>query len=130
MRSVHQNTIDYNSAPLFTPLLPDLKALKSQPGRALELGIYAWDFESADDELTFRITRVSGSYCGIGVTNYLGRYWIIAAPEAACDCPMVGEKRICEVDIEVSDSIEPASDTFQGEIVDVADQVFLPLILD
>ncbi|MCI0521109.1 MAG: hypothetical protein L0Z70_12750 [Chloroflexi bacterium] len=124
VRSVYQNAIDYNYWPSFDPLLPDLKALKSQPGRrALDLWDYVWDFESANDELTYRVTRVSDWRCGVDVVRDLGRDWILLSPQ-------YGWAGSCEVDLEVTDSLEPVSDTFLVNIVPIEGRVFLPMILD
>ncbi|OGO26400.1 MAG: hypothetical protein A2W33_10785 [Chloroflexi bacterium RBG_16_52_11] len=117
VRAIYQNTIDYNTAPRFDPLLPDRIVLQntSYP-YALDLWAYSSDDESADAELLYLI-NVTDWRCGISSD---GR-WVHIAPQPN----WLG---FCDVIVWVDDSLKIASDIFRVSVVPIVGRVYVPYI--
>ena len=119
VRAIHQNTIDYDTAPRFDPPLPDRIVLQNSPWiHAIELWDYSNDDESVDAELSFYINYVSDTHCGIGVDNH----WININPQT-------GWLGVCDATIRVNDSIYSGYDTFRVTVAPVAARRYLPIIM-
>lgn len=73
--------------------------------------------ESADSELTYQVTYISDSRCGISLDNH----WINLAPQAN----WLG---FCDVTVVVNDSLKTTSDTFRINIQSVMNRIHLPNI--
>jgi hypothetical protein len=118
VRAIYQNTIDYDTEPVFNPQLPDLSVLENHIRQhAVNLWLYSFDNESTDPYLTYEITYISDWHCGISLDGH----WIDIAPEFN----WLGS---CDVTIKVSDSIKPANDTFRVNIVPVVGITYMPII--
>jgi hypothetical protein len=120
VRAIYQNTIDYDTAPRFNPLLPDRTVLQNFVwNQAIDLWAHSEDDESADTELGWQILSVTDPRCGVSLDA--NRYVNIA--------PQQGWLGSCDVTISVSDSIKASTDTFRVNVVPVASRNFLPIIL-
>ena len=120
VRAIYQNTIDYNTAPRFNPLLPDRTVLQNFVwNQAIDLWAHSEDDESADTELGWQILNVTDPRCGVSLDA--NRYVNLA--------PQQGWLGSCDVTISVSDSIKFSTDTFRVNVVPVASRNFLPIIL-
>jgi hypothetical protein len=118
IRAIYQNTIDYDTAPVFNPLLPDTPVLENNPWQhAIDLRSYSFDNESSDPYLTYAITYISDWRCGISLDGH----WIDIAPESN----WLGS---CDAIVQVSDSIKPTSDTFRVNVNPVDGIAYMPII--
>ena len=117
VRAVYQNTIDYDSAPTFPTPLPDINLFENDPPVQIDLWIYSADDESKNSELVYGFSGSGG--CNITLDD---NEWLNI--ELVHD--WVGT---CETIIEVSDSIQSASDTFQVNVIPVVDIQNLPIAI-
>lgn len=118
VRAIYQNAIDYDAAPRFDPLLPDLTALQSLPRfHVIDLWNYAVDDESADAELGWQIINVTDARCGVSLDSH----FVNLAPQQ-------GWLGSCDVTISVSDGIKANTDTFRVTVAPVRGRNFLPII--
>jgi hypothetical protein len=121
IRSIYQNTIDYDTPPMFDLPLPDVIALQnlSKP-KAVDLWANAIDTESMDVELSFYIHSVSNTHCGITLSS---NRWININPNQ-------GWLGSCQVTVRVNDSIKTTEGSFWVNIVPVQGKMVLPLIFN
>lgn len=120
VQAIYQNTIDYDSAPRFDPLLPDLTVLQGTPwNHAIDLWAYSKDDESASTDLGWQILNVTDARCGVSIDA--NRYVNLA--------PQQGWLGSCDVTVSVSDGIKAGTDIFRVTTVPVASRIFLPMIL-
>jgi hypothetical protein len=118
VRAIYQNTIDYDTSPRFEPPPPDIGTLQNTTyPHALDLWAYSQDEESNDAELTYQITNVSDGRCGVSLDGH----WVNLAPQ-------YNWLGVCDVTVQVSDSIKPTSDIFRVSVVPVVGRVYLPII--
>ena len=120
VRAIYQNTIDYDTSPRFSPLLPDRNVLEGYSyTHAIDLWSYTADDESADADLTYQLTSVTDTRCGISLVD---GHWINIIPQA-------GWFGMCDATIRVSDSLKTASDTFRVTVMPIVGHMVLPLIM-
>lgn len=120
VRALYQNTIEYNTAPRFDPLLPDLVALRGVAwSRSLDLWVYAADDDSTDSELSIQLVSVSDGRCGVTLTE---NRWINLTPQAN----WLG---VCNVTVHISDSITNVDDTFRVTVAPIVAFNYLPTII-
>lgn len=118
VRSIFQNTIDYDSPPVFS-IIPDQSILQNFPhAHVLDLWQYTYDAESPDQFLTYDIDDVSDPRCGISLDSH----WVSASPEPY----WTGS---CLVSVRVSDSIKSSVGSFWLHVVPISDTVFLPIVM-
>jgi hypothetical protein len=121
VRAIYQNTIDYDTIPRFDPPLPDRIVLRGISYiRYIDLWAYTSDSESADVELTYQITSVTDTRCGISLVD---GHWINVIPQA-------GWLGACDATVRVRDSIKNAYDTFRVTIVPIFGRVYLEIIMN
>lgn len=119
VRAIYQNTIDYDNAPRFDLPLEDQIVLKNIPDvHAIDLWAYSADDESSDAELTYQITSVTDTRCGIGVID---AHWISINPQS-------GWLGFCDATVQVNDSLKTSSDSFRVTVVPVAGRIYLPIV--
>jgi hypothetical protein len=121
LRAIYQNTIDYDTLPRFSPLLPDRNVLQNHPiTHAIDLWAYTTDDESGDSEVTYSIVNLPDWHCGIALVD---GHWINILPQS-------GWLGSCgNVVVRVNDSLHTADDTFVVTIVPVQGTVNMPLIM-
>jgi subtilisin-like proprotein convertase family protein len=118
VRAIFQNTIDYDTPPRLEPPPPNIGTLQNTTyTHALDLWTYSQDDESIDAELTYQITYVSDWRCGVSLDGH----WINLAPQTN----WLG---VCDVTVQVSDSLSQANDTLRVSIVPVTGRAFLPIV--
>jgi hypothetical protein len=102
VKSVYQNTIDYDSAPTIAGL-PDRTLIENGSwDNAIDLWLYSSDLESSDLELDYAIVNVSNPNCGVSID--VADYIDIS--------PVPDWQGSCDVTVEVSDGIKGDSDVF------------------
>jgi hypothetical protein len=117
VRSIYQNTIDYDQAPVFSAI-PEQRILQNFPHTHLfDLWEYASDVESSDASLTYSIVSVSDSRCGISLDSH----WVNANPQTN----WVGS---CYVTLRTSDSIKTAATGFWTHVLQINSRTYLPFI--
>jgi hypothetical protein len=114
VRSVYQNTIDYDTAP--TLGVPDQKLL-ADGSRVLDLRQYAEDAESLSSQLTYWLWDVSEENCGVSIQD---DYWLHVDPQP-------GWTGFCWVDAEAYDSIESGFDGFWIDVVPATERIYISL---
>jgi hypothetical protein len=120
VRTIYQNTIDYDVPPRFEPPLPDRTVLQGFSWvHAIDLWEYAVDEESADWEMGYQIVNVTDWRCRVSLE---GSRWVNLAP-------ITGWLGSCDVTIRLNDSLKTAGDTFRVNVVPVRTRVFLPVIM-
>jgi hypothetical protein len=119
VRSVYQNTIDYDQPPVFSTI-PDQSVLQnaSHP-HFLELWAYSSDIESQDTWLSFQLVSVSDPSCGVT----LDTHWVNANPQ-------VNWTGSCYVMIRVSDTLKTTIGGFWLHVLQINSRVFLPTIMN
>jgi len=116
VRSIYQNTIDYDMAPVFNTI-PEQRILQNFPHtHLLDLWNYSNDVETPDSSLNYAIVSVSDSRCGISLDSH----WINANPQ-------INWSGSCYVAVQVSDSIKTMASGFWLHVLQINSQVFLPL---
>jgi len=119
VRAIYQNTIDYNTTPRFDPPVPDQFVLENLYRiHAIDLWDYSTDDESNDWELSYLITSVSDSRCGVSLDDH----WVDIVPQQN----WLGS---CDITIQVSDSLRVDYDTFRVTVVPVRGKIHLPIVL-
>lgn len=102
MKSLYQNTIDYNTAPTFSGL-PNRSTNEDTPyNNAIDLWLYAYDPDSYDSELEYTIIGNTNPNCGVSID--VGGYVDIN--------PVLNWNGTSTVTIRCSDGIVTASDSF------------------
>jgi len=122
VRSIYQNTIDYDQAPIFD-VIPDQLILQNPNQNVLrthviDLWDYSSDTESPDASLTYQIVSISDSRCGISLDSH----WINADPQIN----WIGS---CYATISVNDSIKTSTSSFWMYVLQINSRIFLPIIL-
>ena len=115
-----QNTIDYDTPPRFSTLLPDRNVLQGHSYlHTIDLWSYTTDDESAESDLTYQVTNVTDPRCEVSVVS---GHWINIVPQT-------GWLGVCDVTVRVSDSLKTVSDTFQVAVVPVVGRIYLPIVM-
>jgi hypothetical protein len=120
VRSIYQNTIDYDQAPVFSSI-PEQRILQNFPRtHLLDLWDYSNDAESPDTSLTYQVVSVSDTRCGISLDSH----WINANPQMN----WVGS---CYVTVRVSDSIpnKTADGGFWLYVLQINGRSYMPIIM-
>ena len=118
VRSIYQNTIDYDQAPIINPI-PDRSILQNFTSEHfLNLSDYVYDYESSAQQLTYQITSVSDSRCGVSLDSH----WVNANPQLN----WIGS---CYVTIRVNDSIKTATTGFWLQVLQINSRISLPVIM-
>jgi hypothetical protein len=118
VRSIYQNTIDYDNPPVFSTI-PDQRILQNFPHMHIfDLWSYSEDIESPDAMLTYSINYVSDSRCGISLDNH----WVNANPQMN----WVGS---CYVTVRADDSIYNSTSGFWLHVMQINSRIFLPIIV-
>jgi hypothetical protein len=118
VRAFYQNTIDYDTAPSFDQPLQDRSVLQGfSYAHVIDLWMNTADGESADTELTYQITNITDTRCGVSLDNH----WINISPQPS----WLG---FCDATIRVSDSMKTADDTFRVSVISVHDRIYFSLI--
>lgn len=119
VRSIYQNTIDYDNAPVFSTI-PEQRTLQNFPRtHLLDLWNYSSDSESPDASLTYSIVSVSDSRCGISLDSH----WVNANPQMN----WVGS---CYVTVRANDSIKTTTSGFWIHVLQINSRIFLPVIMN
>lgn len=117
IRSIYQNTIDYDSAPVIGPI-PDLNVLQNlQQTHVIDLWDYSSDLESQDTSLTYSIGGVTNLNCHVS----LDTHWVNVHPSMN----WIGS---CFVTINVNDSIKSGSTDFWVVVLPITSRIYLPII--
>ncbi len=117
LRTVWQNTIDYNQAPSASPI-PQQQILQNATwNHLLDLNDYTSDPESPDWLLEYIFVSQSDPNCGVGF-DYS---WVNVSPVF----DWVGS---CTITYRVSDSLEPTSGSFQVHVLPIASWIYLPIV--
>ena len=118
VRSIYQNTIDYDNAPVFSTI-PEQRILQNFPrAHLLDLWNYSSDSESPDASLTYSIVSVSDLRCGISLDSH----WVNSNPQMN----WVGS---CYVTVRANDSIKTATSGFWIHVLQIHSRIFLPVIM-
>jgi hypothetical protein len=120
IRSIYQNTIDYDQAPAFASI-PSQNILQNFPyTHVLDLWDYSSDAESPDTSLTYQLISVSDARCGISLDSH----WINANPQMS----WTGS---CYVTVSVNDTIpnKTATGGFWINILPINHRHFLPVVM-
>ena len=119
VRSIYQNTIDYDNAPVFSAI-PEQRILQNFPRTHLfDLWNYSSDAESPDASLTYSIVSVSDTHCGISLDSH----WVNANPQRN----WVGS---CYVTARAHDSIKTTTGGFWVHVLQINSRIFLPLLMN
>ncbi len=119
VRSIYQNTIDYDQAPIIIPI-PDRSILQNFTSEHfLNLSDYVYDFESSAQLLTYQIISVSDSRCGVSLDSH----WVNANPQLN----WIGS---CYVAVRVNDSIKTATTGFWLQVLQINSRISLPVIMN
>lgn len=120
VRSIYQNTIDYDQAPVFTAI-PEQNTLQNHfHSHIIDLWDYSSDVESQDAFLIYELVYVSDSRCGVSLDSH----WINANPQMN----WIGS---CNVTVRVNDSIpnETSTGSFLLNVLQINSRNFLPVIM-
>lgn len=118
VRSIYQNTIDYDQAPLISEI-PELRILQNFPqSHIINLWDYSNDYESNDNQLVFEIVYTTDSRCGVSMEWH----WVNANPQIN----WIGS---CFVVLSVSDSIKETTASFWIDVVPITSRIYLPILL-
>ncbi len=118
VRSIYQNTIDYDQAPIIIPI-PDRSILQNFTSEHfLNLSDYVYDYESSAQLLTYQIISVSDTRCGISLDSH----WVNASPQMN----WVGS---CYVTVRVNDSIKTVTTGFWLQVLQINSRISLPVIM-
>lgn len=121
VRSVYQNTIDYDQTPTFAAI-PNQNILQNfTHNHVLDLWDFSNDLESPDASLTFQVVSVSDSRCGVSLDSH----WINANPQTN----WTGS---CYVTVRVSDTIpnKTATSGFWVNILQINSRIYLTAIMN
>jgi len=119
VRSIYQNTIDYEQAPVFSAI-SEQRILQNFPYvHFLDLWDYSSDVESPDASLTYSIVSVTDSRCGVSLDSH----WVNANPQMN----WIGS---CYVTVRANDSIKTATGGFWIRVLQIHSRIFLPVILN
>jgi hypothetical protein len=115
---VRSITIDYDQAPIII-LVPDRSILQNFTSEHfLNLSYYIYDYECSAQQLTYQITSVSDSRCGVSLDSH----WVNANPQLN----WIGS---CYVTIRVNDSIKTATTGFWLQVLQINSRISLPVIM-
>lgn len=118
VRSIYQNTIDYDNAPVFSAI-PEQRILQNYPSiHLVDLWNYSSDSESPDASLVYSVVSVSDSRCGISLDSH----WVNTNPQMN----WIGS---CYVTVRANDSIKTATGGFWIRVLQIHSRIFLPVIL-
>lgn len=119
VRSIYQNTIDYDQAPTFAAI-PTQNILQnfSHP-HVFDLWDFSNDVESTDASLTFQVVSVSDSRCGVSLDSH----WVNANPQ-------MNWTGSCYVTVSVSDSIKNTTSGFWLNVLQINSRIYLPTIMN
>jgi hypothetical protein len=116
VRSIYQNTIDYDQAPVFS-VIPNQRLLHNLPHpHFLDLWNYSSDVESSDALLTYLLVSVSDSRCGVTRDSH----WLNATPQTG----WVGS---CTVTVRASDTLKTTDSSFLLNILPLNHRFYLPM---
>ena len=119
VRSIYQNTIDYDQAPVFSAI-PEQRILQNFPSTHLfDLWNYSSDAESPDASLMYSIVSVSDSRCGVSLDSH----WVNANPQRN----WVGS---CYVTVRANDSIKTTTGSFWMHVLQINSRIFLPILMN
>jgi hypothetical protein len=108
VRGLYQNTINYNTPPVFGGL-PDVTLnMNGSRDNAIDLWAYTTDEESSNDRLSYAFSPVPAIWCGVSIDG--GRYVDVF--------PRANWAGSCAVRIEVGDTLATGQDSFQVTAVD------------
>lgn len=120
VRSIFQNTIDYDQAPVFAAI-PGQNTLQNFPhSHIIDLWDFSSDAESPDASLTYQIVNVSDSRCGISLDSH----WVNANPQ-------MNWTGSCYVTVSVNDTIpnKTATGGFWLNVLQINSRNYLPIAM-
>jgi hypothetical protein len=121
VRSIYQNTIDYDQAPMFAAI-PEQNTLQNFPHpHIIDLWDYSSDAESPDASLVYQIVSVSDSRCGISLDSH----WVNANPQ-------MNWTGSCYITVSVNDTIpnKTTNGGFWLNVLQIRSRNFLPIIMN
>lgn len=117
LRSIWQNTIDYDIAPVADPI-PEQQVLQNVTrNHLLDLNDYTSDPESPDTLLSYNLASQSPANCWVSLDGS----WVNVSPE-------IGWVGRCEVTYRVSDSLKTTTSSFVVQVQRITSQIFVPII--
>ncbi len=118
LRSIWQNTIDYDQPPIANPI-PTVRTLQNATwNNVLDLTIYTSDPESPKSDLIYTFVSQSNANCGVSFNSYL----VSVAPTYN----WVG---ICTVTYRVSDTLKTTTSSFSVQVAAITSRVYLPVVV-